>query len=113
MFTANHEYLDYIEKDPLRLQAATSKFYFENFLLSLKAAMVARCIDLPVLLIQSGNDQIVDTKRVMRWFARVPDGRKTMREFPQALHSIDFESLLFRDYTALMVEWISKLAVPA
>jgi alpha-beta hydrolase superfamily lysophospholipase len=113
MFTANQEFLDFVTADPLRLKTATSKFYFENFLLSLKAAAVAPRLHLPLLLIQSGDDQIVNVPKVMSWFDRVPQGGKSLKMFPDALHSIDFESLSFQQYTESVVAWISQLAVTA
>jgi lysophospholipase len=112
MFTANRKYLDYIESDPLRLKAATSRFFFENFLLSWKAVLAARSLTLPMLLILAQSDRIVNVERVRRWYARVPEGQKSLHVFERALHSLDFEPLLFEEYVAVMLDWITSLAVP-
>lgn len=110
-FTDNPQYIDFIKNDPLRLKAATKRFYFENFVLSLKAAGAAKRIQLPFLLIETDRDQIVNVARVDRWFARVPEPNKSRRIFTGASHSIDFDSSWFGGYTALLVDWLARLQV--
>lgn len=111
MFTDNAEYIEYIENDPLRLKAATSRFFFENFLVSLRAIGSAKHIELPVLLIQSGSDQIVEIERVKSWFAQVGSEDKTLELFPDAAHSLDFDPAWFKDYTELLDKWMSARMV--
>jgi acylglycerol lipase len=113
MFTDNPKFLEFIKQDPLRLKAATSRFYFENFLLSLKASAAASKIQLPVLLIQTDRDEIVNFAQVDAWFARVSSQRKQMRIFGNASHSIDFDARYLTQYVALLEDWLNEMAVPA
>lgn len=113
MFTDNPRYLEFIEHDPLRLKHATSRFFFENFLLSLKAASAAKHLSLPVLLIQTDKDAIVDCVKVERWYNQVISRHKSRQVFPDVSHSIDFDSNCFNQYVESVRSWIEKTAVPA
>ncbi|MBI2811077.1 MAG: alpha/beta fold hydrolase [Candidatus Melainabacteria bacterium] len=106
MFTQDPTYLEFIKNDPLRLLMATKKFFFEQFLLTLKAKNAAEKLLLPTLLIESGQDQIVNVAALDQWFAKVkgPDVRKKV--FPEAAHSIEFDPSWFDQYCQLLVEWI-------
>jgi len=106
MFTNNQPYVEYIENDPLRLTKATSQFFFESNKLSKEAASASQQINLPLLILQSGNDQIVDIPKLEQWYAQVKSVDKQMRIFPDAAHSIDFDKVWFKDYTHLLGEWI-------
>lgn len=106
MFTDNPVYLEYIEKDPLRLTEATSSFFFETMRLSKLAESAASNTHLPLLILQSGADQIVDVKKVEDWYSKAKSADKTMRIFPDAYHNLDFDATWFRDYSHLLSEWI-------
>lgn len=106
MFTNNPLYLDFIEKDPLRLTEATMKFYFEQFLLTHQARRTAPHLRLPLLVVQSGSDRIVDIEALENWYDKIKSSDKTMRIFADAAHSIDFDSVWFKEYTQLLIEWI-------
>jgi len=106
MFTDNPIYLDYIEKDPLRLVEATPAFFFENFWLGLLAQKTSRRLQLPLLVVQTGCDQIVDTPALKSWFAKVQSADKTFKLFADAAHSIDFDAHHFDEYVALLLSWI-------
>lgn len=106
MFTDNPAYLDYIEKDPLRLTEATASFFFETMRLSKLAEAAAPNIQVPLLVLQSGADQIVDVKKVEEWYDKAKSTDKTMRIFPDAYHNLDFDATWFRDYSHLLSQWI-------
>ena len=106
MFTNNPSYLDFIEKDPLRLTEATTKFYFEQFLLTLHARRTASHLRLPLLVVQSGSDQIVDIAALENWYGKIKSSDKTMRIFPDAAHSIDFDAVWFKEYSHLLIDWL-------
>jgi alpha-beta hydrolase superfamily lysophospholipase len=107
MFTDNQIYLDYIKNDRLRLMQARPQFFFENFWLGLSARKTAPALKLPVLLVQSGQDQIVDIPAVEKWFAKVKSVDKTFKMFADAHHSIDFDARCFEEYADLLVKWIA------
>ncbi len=106
MFTNNPAYLEFIKKDPLRLLEATTKFYFEQFLLTQRAKRTAANLKLPILLVQSGNDEIVNLTALDQWYANVKSKNKSIRMFPDAAHSIDFDPHWFGEYSQLLSDWI-------
>jgi acylglycerol lipase len=110
MFTSNPPYLDFIEKDPLRLTDATTSFYVQTYILGWRARRAPNHINIPTLVLQAGNDPIADNEKTKGWYAQLKTTHKTMRIFPDASHSLDFDQTWFRDYTHLMTEWI--LAIP-
>jgi acylglycerol lipase len=112
-FTDNPVYIDFINNDPLRLKAATKRFYFENFLLSLKAASAAKRIQLPFLLVETDRDRIVNVDKVNGWYAKVASASKSRRSFTDASHSIDFDANWFGAYITLVLDWLKVLPVTA
>jgi acylglycerol lipase len=106
MLTDNPTYVSYIEEDPLRLTEATAQFYVETFKLTLLAQSKARQIGLPLLILQSGKDQIVDVQALERWYARCPSPKKFWRLFPEAAHSLDFDSHCGQEYIDVLTAWL-------
>lgn len=109
MFTDNEIYLNYIKADPLRLTQATTSFFVETMWLTKMAQKAAKRIDLPLLILQSGNDQIVDVRAIESWYAKIKAMPKLMRIFPGAAHSIDFDGTYFREYTNILSDWLISL----
>ncbi|MBI4534328.1 MAG: alpha/beta fold hydrolase [Candidatus Melainabacteria bacterium] len=109
MFTDNAHYLDYIKQDSLRLTQATASFFVESMKLTWLANRAARLLAVPVLLVQSGADQIVDKQAVLNWFDRITFPDKTMHVFPEFEHSLDFHAYP-QDYLSLLVQWINAHA---
>lgn len=91
-FTDNPSYLNYIRQDKLRLTEASPSFFFNTFLLGLKAASAAEKIHLPVLVLQSGNDSIVDLAKLQRWFMRLSSTDKEIQVYEGVKHSLDFDA---------------------
>ena len=110
MLTDNSDYLDYLEKDPLRLTEVTTSFLVQTFLLSLKAQSVAKNIKTPTLILQAGADNIVDIQKLENWYEKIPAVDKAMRVFPGAAHSLDFDSKWFKEYTYMLADWITARA---
>ena len=107
MLTDNPDYLDYLEKDPLRLTDVSTSFLVQTFLLSLKAQATAKNIKTPILILQAGADQIVDIKKLENWYEKIPITNKAMRVFPEASHSLDFDRNWFKEYTRMLCDWIA------
>jgi len=106
MFTNNPTYLDYLEKDPLRLTELTATFFFESHKLSQMAAKTANNITMPVIILQPEVDAIVDRDALSKWYQQIKSSDKTMRLFPDAYHCLDFDSVWFKEYTHLISEWL-------
>lgn len=110
MFTDNREYIEYIKNDPFRLKSATSRFFFENFVLSIKAAAAAKTLDLPFFLIQTDKDEIVNFEKVQDWYRRIPEGKKSLKVFQEGSHSIDFDTRWYTQYITSVMQWVDKVA---
>lgn len=106
MFTDNPAYLEYIEKDPLRLTEVTSTFLVESHKLSGLASKAAPRISKPIMILQPSNDQIVDIPKMEKWYAKIKSAEKSMRLFPDAGHSLDFDATWFKEYSHLVSEWL-------
>lgn len=107
MFTDNPAYLDYISRDPLRLTEATASFFVQSTILTWLAERSAARLAVPLLVLQSGRDQIVSVEGVTRWFTRVASEDKAIRHFPRAEHSLDFDSAP-EDYLSTLSGWLAE-----
>lgn len=110
MFTDSARFLKYIDNDPLRLTEASKAFYFASFILSKMSEKKASKLHLPVLLLQSELDSIVDVTKTKNWFNTISSNDKTFRLFENAAHSLDFDETHFADYAACMGDWIESHA---
>lgn len=107
MFTDNQPYLDYIKNDPRRLTHVTAHFFANTFFLTEMAKRMSGSIQLPVLVMQAGRDEIVDLPAIETWFSHVGAKDKTFKLFPWMAHSLDFDSKA-EEYIATLTNWINK-----
>jgi acylglycerol lipase len=107
MLTNNPDYLDYLQKDPLRLTEVTTSFLMQTFFLTLKAKDSGQNIKAPVLILQSGADEIVNIEKSEAWFGKIASTDKSMHIFPEASHSLDFDRVWFKEYTHMLINWIA------
>lgn len=91
MFTDTKLYLDYINQDTLRLTKVDSSFFAETFFMSFHLLKAAQQIQIPLLLVQSSNDDIVQIQSVKDWFSQVKSKDKVMHVIPNCAHSVDFQ----------------------
>lgn len=106
MLTDNPVYMNYIEEDPLRLKEVTSTFFYESHKLTTLAQKAAPKLSLPILILQAGADQIVDVPKVEGWLEKTRSEDKSMRIFPDASHSLDFDETWFKEYMHLVSGWL-------
>lgn len=107
MLTDNPVYMNYIEEDPLRLKEVTSTFFYESHKLSTLAQKAAPKLSLPIMILQAGADQIVDVPKVEKWLEKTNSQDKSMRIFPDASHSLDFDETWFKEYMHLVSGWLA------
>ncbi len=105
MFTANPLYLDYLNKDPLRITRATATFFVETIKLRAMAHLAAKSLTTPVLVLQSGQDKITDNTGTQKWFDRLCAQDKTIKTFSEAEHTLDFEQNN-DGYLSTLIQWI-------
>ena len=107
-FTNNPDYLRYVQDDPWRLKEASCGLFISTAIFSLLAKRTAQQITLPLLVMQSGADQIVDVARTQKWYNQVKSEDKSMHIFPGVFHSIDFDDNCFRQYTDILSRWLKS-----
>jgi alpha-beta hydrolase superfamily lysophospholipase len=108
MFTTNPRWLEFIRTDPLALRDVTARFYFETARFDLEIGR-ERGLRLPMLLLRSGNDPIIDGEGVDRWFARMASDRKETVIYPEFGHIPDFEEQRAR-YWDDLASWMERTA---
>ena len=87
----NPERLEFIRRDPLSLREVTASFFFQQALWDRKLR-AATGLDLPLLLLQAGDDPIVDREWVHGWFDAPALARTSATcSTPSPAHILDFE----------------------
>jgi acylglycerol lipase len=108
MFTANPTWLQFVRTDPLSLRHVTARFFFQTALWDRRLAR-ERGLTLPILLLQSGRDPIVDADGVRRWFDRLAAADKESIMYPDFGHILDFEDERQR-YWDDLAGWLQRTA---
>ncbi|MGH3101804.1 MAG: alpha/beta fold hydrolase [Thermoleophilia bacterium] len=111
LYTANPPYRDFIRADPLRLLEATTQFFWETARLDRRRRTAAARLELPVLLLQGENDEMMNVPATRRWFAGLAGDRNTYRAYPGAGHTLDFEPDR-TPYVDDMLVWLSTMVRP-
>jgi acylglycerol lipase len=112
LFTRNPQWLQFIREDPLVLHEVATSFFLKQ---ALWDKWIARQtgLRLPLLLLQSGRDEIVDVPKVRTWFERQASEDKRYVLYPEFDHLLDFEDERGR-YWDDLVEWLDEhAATPA
>jgi acylglycerol lipase len=91
LFTAESEWQAYIRNDPLALHRATVAFLAASRALDLSAAKIPDRLRCPLLLMLAGRDRIIDPPATHRYYARIASQTKTLIEYPNAAHTLEFE----------------------
>jgi alpha-beta hydrolase superfamily lysophospholipase len=108
MFTSNPHFLEYIKSDPLSLREVTASFFFQQALWD-RWLRRQTGLRLPILLLQSGRDPIVDVDAVRAWFARLESRHKRYVSYPEWGHLLDFEEERQR-YWNDAADWLDAVA---
>ncbi len=106
MLTNNPTFQGYLKRDNLRLTEATASFFVESFKLGKLAEKASASIEMPLLVLQAGSDMIVDVDKLQGWYAKAKSTTKDLRIFPDASHTLDFDSTWFKEYAHVLSEWI-------
>ncbi len=91
MFTTTPRYLDYIEKDPLRLTDATARFYWQSNRLDAWLDNNIDTLDTPLLLFLAGRDRIIDNAGVIELLQRAWLLEFEIIDYPDQTHSVQFD----------------------
>jgi alpha-beta hydrolase superfamily lysophospholipase len=104
MFTANPPYLEFVRNDPLSLHDVTARFFFNQYFWD-RRLLAERAVDVPLLLMQAGQDPVVDVAAVRGWYDRLASPRKDYVRYPDFGHILDFERERQR-YWDDLVAWL-------
>ncbi|MDX6474494.1 MAG: L-Ala-D/L-Glu epimerase [Gaiellaceae bacterium] len=89
-FTRQPEWAEFIRSDPLALREVRCSFFLKQALWD-RRILRSRELRLPLLLLQAGDDEIVDVPAVRQWFDAQPANRKEYVSYPGLAHILDFE----------------------
>ncbi len=91
LFTDNEEMRRYLREDPWRLHRATARFlYVSRSLDRILRRATDGCLDMPVTLILSERDRIIDNAATQKLVSRLAGARLEVRQLPGA-HTLEFE----------------------
>jgi len=108
LFTRNPRWLEFIRDDPLVLKEVATSFFLKQALWD-KWIAKQTGLRLPLLLLQSGRDEIVDVPKVRGWFDRQESEDKRYVLYPEFDHLLDFEDERGR-YWDDLVAWLDEHA---
>ncbi|GGE48976.1 phospholipase YtpA [Pullulanibacillus camelliae] len=87
--THNKEILERDALDPLIVKKISLRWYFELDLAMEKAFQrMDRFPDVPLFILQAGNDKIVDKTKVYEWFHKIQLRNKQYKEWPGFYHEV-------------------------
>ena len=97
----------YVDSDPLSLREVTYRFAQADNRLTRLARQGAPYIHTPTLMMLSGRDRIVTNSRCRAFLGRIGAVHKTLIEYPNAVHTLEFEPDPDR-YFADLADWIGR-----
>lgn len=107
LFIENPRWREFIARDPLALRQVTLRLAREDRRLTQFARASATYLHLPLLLMLAGRDRIVANRPTRKFFARVASTDKTLIEYSNATHTLEFESEP-EAYFADLAHWLAK-----
>jgi alpha-beta hydrolase superfamily lysophospholipase len=108
LFTATPRWLQFLRDDPLALHRATARLLVESVRLDAYLRRAPRHLTMPTLLMLGGRDRILDNDRTRAFVERFA-GEKTVREFPEAHHTLEFEPEPDR-FLEHLLTWVDQRA---
>jgi len=108
LFTNSDQWRDFIARDSLALHEVTVSFLLANRELDQLAQVTARSIRCPALMALAGRDRIINNTATRDFFDRISTESKKLIEYPQACHTLEFESNRC-EFVADMIRWLNDL----
>lgn len=91
LFTASPSWQQFLRNDPLALHEATARFLAHSVRLDRYLRGAAAHVAVPTLLLLAGQDRIIDNARTRRFVESFATKDKTILEYPEAQHTLEFE----------------------
>ena len=105
LFTDNPERIAFIKQDPLALRKVTARFLYHSRWLDRFVRWSAEGLRVPVLMMISGRDRIVDNDGSRKLFERFASRPKEVILYETAAHTLEFEPDP-KPFFADMVRWL-------
>jgi lysophospholipase len=88
VLTHDPQRISFIESDPLRTPAVTSRFFSEVERVQRLTLNSAKDVSLPVYCLAAGNDRVVDLATTERWFSQISSRDKQLSVIAGAFHEL-------------------------
>ncbi|NNJ23969.1 Monoacylglycerol lipase [Planctomycetes bacterium LzC2] len=108
LFTAENDFVRFIEDDPLTLDAVTLRFTAASLDLDQRAKAAVERLSVPTYTALAGRDEIVDNPATRRLLGRCGTEDLTIRTFPAARHTLEFEPNREAIFD-LLIDWLNRL----
>jgi acylglycerol lipase len=105
LFSETPAWRKYVDQDPLSLREVTFRFVQNDNRLTRYAKQSASYLHTPTLMMLAGRDRIVTNSRCRAYLGRVRAAHKVLIEYPNAVHTLEFETDPSR-YFADLADWI-------
>jgi alpha-beta hydrolase superfamily lysophospholipase len=107
LFTANPEGQRFIAADRFALHAGTAGLLASSTFIDIRLRRARRHVHQPILLMLAGKDRIVDNARTRAVVSAMASTDKTMIEYPEAHHTLEFEPDPAR-YACDLINWLDQ-----
>jgi acylglycerol lipase len=108
LFTDTPSWREFIRRDELALHRVTVDFLAANLDLNRRIEQNLENIRGPALLMLAGRDAIIDNAATQRLYARMTGAQRTLINYPDARHTLEFEpdpEPFFQD----LIAWLQSL----
>jgi alpha-beta hydrolase superfamily lysophospholipase len=112
LFTASPEWQQFLRDDPLSVREATARLLAHSVRLDGYLRFVRRYVTVPVLLLLAGQDRIVDNAGTRRFIESLASPDKTIVEYPEAHHTLEYEPRPHR-YLDDLIGWLEQQSANA
>jgi alpha-beta hydrolase superfamily lysophospholipase len=109
LFTDSPKWREFIARDPFTLRKVTWRFASQDRKLTAYARQAASFLHMPVLLMLAGRDRIVENRRTRAFLSRTQACTRSLIEYPNAAHTLEFESDP-QAYFADLEQWFRSVA---
>lgn len=111
LFTASWTGRQFLRHDPLALRQATARFLVESVRLDRYLRTAAASVTMPVLLLLSGQDRIIQNGPARAFVESFAAAEKHVIEYPEAHHTLEFEPDPDR-FIQDQIAWLERVLVP-
>ena len=107
LFTDSLEGQAFIAADPYSLRQGTAGLLAASFIIDRLVSLAPARIRQPALLMLAGQDRIVDNARTLAYFERLATTNRTVIEYPDGHHTLEFDPDPSR-YALDLIGWLDR-----